>query len=94
MTVERTVEEHLRKRVRETGGEIRKVVFPAHNGAPDRLVGWSGKGHWLVELKRPKSKGADEHQKREHERLKAIGFSVLLLFTREEVDTFVDWAAR
>lgn len=35
---EHTVEEHLVKRVRELGGEIRKVKWIGRRGAPDRLV--------------------------------------------------------
>jgi hypothetical protein len=88
--LERKVEDHLRHRVRETGGECRKVVWPAHNGAPDRLVGWPGKGHALVETKRPKGRGPAAHQEREHTRLRSIGFEVVTLYTCAEVDAFVE----
>lgn len=33
-----TVERYLVKRVKQLRGEVRKVVFPTHKGAPDRLV--------------------------------------------------------
>lgn len=33
-----TVEQYLVKRVKQLRGEVRKVVFPTHKGAPDRLV--------------------------------------------------------
>lgn len=87
--IERTVERHLTRRVKETGGEVRKVVWPGRNGAPDRLVGWPPARHAFVELKRPK-KGAEAHQAREHERLRAIGFEVVVLDTIEAVDAFVE----
>jgi len=100
--IEAPIEQHLVKRVKETGGEVRKVIWPGRRGAPDRLVGWpeAGSGqrqlkaaHALVELKRPK-KGAEAHQAREHARLRAIGFRVAVLSTIEAVDAFVEEMAR
>jgi hypothetical protein len=35
---ERDIERHLVKRVKELGGEVRKVVWKDRRGAPDRLV--------------------------------------------------------
>lgn len=35
---ERDIERHLVKRVKELGGEVRKVAWPGRRGAPDRLV--------------------------------------------------------
>ena len=103
--LEKTVEKYLCDRVRATGGEQRKLVFPAYRGAPDRLVGWPAKTvphpvaanwvtpvyarHALIELKKPKGKGAEDHQQREHKRLRAIGFDVRVIHTKEEVDAFI-----
>jgi hypothetical protein len=42
----------------------------------------------LIETKRP-AKGAEAHQAREHERLRAIGFDVRVLDTIEKVDDFI-----
>lgn len=36
--LERDIERHLVKRVKELGGEVRKVMWVGHSGAPDRLV--------------------------------------------------------
>lgn len=87
--IEAVVERYFKKRVRETGGEERKVVFPGRKGAPDRLCGWPNGRHGFVELKRPKGK-AEAHQAREHERLRSMGFPVDLLDTREAVDLYVN----
>lgn len=38
MTTERDIEARLVKRVRELGGEVRKVKWIGRRGAPDRLV--------------------------------------------------------
>lgn len=85
---ERRVEDHLVKRVKETGGIVRKVVFPGHRGAPDRMVGWRGK-HFFVELKCPLTPTAEEHQLREHEKLRSIGFVVVVLTSQIEVEAFI-----
>jgi hypothetical protein len=88
--LERAVEDHLVRRVKETGGEIRKVVWAGHKGAPDRLAGWpSNKRHALVELKKPKGKGPEAHQSREHAKLRSIGFEVWVIHTKEQVDAFI-----
>src|SRR4051812_27197108 len=87
--IEERVESHLKKRVRETGGEIRKVVWPGHRGAPDRLCGWERtQRSGFVETKRPKGK-AEAHQLREHERLRAVGLRVDVLDTIERVEQYV-----
>ena len=84
---EQLVESYLVQRVKETGGTVRKVRWDGHPGAPDRLCGWPGR-HGLVEVKRPKGH-AEAHQKREHDRLRAIGFRVDVIDTKEGVDAYV-----
>lgn len=91
--IEAAVESYFKRRVKETGGDERKVVWPGRKGAPDRLAGWLNGRHGFVELKRPKGK-AEAHQAREHERLRAIGFRVDLIDTRELVDVYVEEMSR
>ena len=100
--LEKTVEDHLVRRVAETGGQQRKVTWLGHKGAPDRLVGWPAyepadsaldrerpARHVLVEMKKPKGPGAEAHQQREHKKLRAIGFEVRVIHTKEQVDEFI-----
>jgi hypothetical protein len=99
---EARVEDHLIKRVEETGGITRKVEWIGRRGAPDRLVGWPmgklgahallmhGLRPVLVELKRPLTPKAEAHQLREHERLRIIGFDVQVLASKEDVDRFIE----
>lgn len=97
--IEAAVERHLIRRVKEVGGEVRKVAWPGRRHAPDRLVllperPFAGVGkhvgrHALVELKRPGEKPT-RGQLREHERLRAAGFEVVVLTTKHEVDVWVD----
>lgn len=91
---ERDIERHLVKRVKELGGEVRKVQWVGRRGAPDRLVmlpipGGIGKEEWdtaiWVELKAP-GKKAEPHQVREHERMRAMGQRVVVIDSIEGVE--------
>ena len=81
---ERDVESHLVKRVKELGGEVRKVEWIGRNGAPDRFVMLPTGCCW-VELKAPGQK-PKPHQQREHERMRAKGQIVLVLDSVEAVE--------
>lgn len=94
MTRESDIEKYLCDRVKELGGEVRKVRWIGRNGAPDRLVmlpGGSGPWHgprgivlW-VELKAPGEK-CRPHQIREHERMARMGQRVVVVDSFEGVD--------
>jgi hypothetical protein len=86
--LEAAVERHLTRRVKALGGEVRKVAWLGRRHAPDRLVMLAGR-HPLVELKRP-DVDARDGQAREHKRLRAAGFEVLVLNTKAAVD---EWLA-
>lgn len=88
---ESEIEAHLVKRVRELGGEVRKVKWIGRAGAPDRLVMLKEQvlpTIW-VELKAPGEK-AKPHQAREHARMRAMGQTVIVLDSIEAVD---EWFA-
>lgn len=89
---ERKVEDHLRKRVAETGGWHRKCQWIGRRGAPDDFVGWPYVHGWC-ETKRP-GKGAEAHQQREHTRMRAAGCIVEVCDTIEAVDLFVNMMVR
>jgi hypothetical protein len=97
---ERDVEKHLVKKVKEAGGEIRKVQWIGRRGAPDRLVllpGYRRLGEsahrdvhvaprtlW-IELKKPGEK-PEPHQSREHDRMRGLGQIVLVIDSFEGVE--------
>lgn len=98
---ESTVEAHLVKVVKELGGEIRKVVWVGRSKAPDRVVmlphcGRFGRYSTIrtiwVEVKNPEtikhfpSNPHERAQHREHERMRAMGQTVLVLGTIEQID--------
>jgi hypothetical protein len=82
--LERGIESYFKKKVKALGGSVRKLKWIGRRGAPDRLALLPG-SHILVELKRP-GKEAEDHQAREHERLRAAGFEVYVWDTKEKID--------
>lgn len=91
---ESEIENYLVTKVREKGGEVRKVKWLGRNGAPDRLVmlkGIHNHAVW-VELK---AEGLAElfphtpherQQHREHERMRAMGQRVVVIDSYAGVD--------
>ena len=91
MTPEGKVEAYLIARVKETGGRQRKLQWIGRRGAPDRMVWWPGPNLHFVEVKRA---GGRLHplQVVEGDRLRADGFRVWVVASREEVDAFIELA--
>jgi hypothetical protein len=81
---ESVIEKHLVKRVKELGGEVRKVKWLDRNGAPDRLVYVNDRRIW-VELKAP-GKKPEPHQLREHNRMRKRGDLVVVIDSIEGVE--------
>lgn len=89
---ERNVEAHLWARVREAGGDYRKLAWIGRQDAPDDFVMFPYHAkrrrpaqQLLVEVKRP---GEVPHasQLREHDRLRAMGVRVEVVDSIEAVD--------
>lgn len=88
---ESDIEDHLVRRVKALGGEVRKVAWIGRRGAPDRLVLLPpatreafARTIW-VELKAP-GKTPEAHQLREHQRLRAMGQRVEVVDSVEGVE--------
>jgi hypothetical protein len=96
---ESDVEEYFVTRVKNLGGEVRKVAWIGRAGAPDRLVGVPPQKHGgiqaLIEMKSPDTIGTfpadarERAQAREHVRLRAAGFRVEVIGTFDQVDAFL-----
>lgn len=90
---ESDIEKYLVKRVKELGGECRKIQFIGRPGAPDRLVMLPPEFKFdlptdttiWVELKAPDKK-AEPHQLREHERMRKMGQRVAVIDSLAGVD--------
>jgi hypothetical protein len=89
---ESDVEDYLELRVAQAGGETRKVQWVGRKSAPDRLVLLPDRPMFFVEVKHPNGgilfpKNAhEEAQHREHERLRAYGVTVYVIWKYEHVE--------
>lgn len=99
---ERDIERHLVKRVKELGGEVRKVEWIGRRGAPDRLAmlptrKWKDFvfGEFRDKVKPAysvwvelKAPGvkAEAYQLREHDRMRKLGQRVVVIDSLEGVD--------
>lgn len=81
---ENAIEAYLHKRVREMGGEHRRVQWIGRKHAADDLILLPGRHLW-VECKKPGEKPRPG-QVREHERLRVAGIHIHVVSTYEEVD--------
>lgn len=84
--IEADVEDYLDRRVREEGGETRKVVWLGRRGAPDRRVMLPRPGFpcW-VELKKP-GEEPRKNQEREHRTMRELGEIVHVIDSFEGVE--------
>ena len=89
---ESVIELHLHRQVVAAGGITRKWVSPGRRGVPDRIVIWPGKKGARVHFVETKAPGrtARPSQIREHNRLMLLGCVVLVLDTKEKVNTYVE----
>lgn len=89
MTLEKDVEQRLRKGVEALGGRCMKLVSQGNNGMPDRLVLLPDGRCVFVELKRPKYGKLSPVQVAQQNRLASMGFDVRVISNTEGVDAFI-----
>lgn len=99
---ESQIEAYLAAKVKELGGEVRKVQWIGRRSAPDRLVMLPAGLPWCqyelparttwVEVKNPETiktfpaDARERAQHREHERMRKLGQRVVVIGTIEQVD--------
>lgn len=79
---ESTVENNLVKKVKAAGGTAYKFTSPGRKAVPDRLVLLPGGRVVFVECKAP-GEPPRADQVREHNRLRALGFKVVVLDSKD-----------
>lgn len=79
---ESTVENNLVKKVKAAGGTAYKFTSPGRKAVPDRLVLLPGGRMVFVECKAPGEQPRAD-QVREHIRLRALGFKVVVLDSKD-----------
>lgn len=85
------IEDHLKDRVKRTGGKIRKVRWLCRSGGPDRLIWWPGPRSAFVEVKAPgETVDWRSPQGREIRRLREDGWRVYVVNSIAQVDEAVD----
>ncbi|PHM33294.1 VRR-NUC domain-containing protein [Xenorhabdus innexi] len=79
---EDVIERHLVNEVKKAGGIAYKFVSPGRRGVPDRIVVLPNGRVVFVECKAPGEKPRPD-QLREHERLRALGQTVVVLDSKK-----------
>ncbi|EKB5319184.1 VRR-NUC domain-containing protein [Salmonella enterica] len=82
---ENLIEKHLVAEVKKAGGIAYKFLSPGRRSVPDRIVLLPGGRLVFVECKSP-GKPPRADQLREHERLRALGFAVVVLDSKDLSD--------
>lgn len=86
---EREVEAHLRREAERRGGKCVKFIPDYDSGMPDRVLMLPGGVLVWVETKKPKGGRVSKIQKLQHEKLRALGQRVEIVWTKEEADRLV-----
>ena len=86
---EKTIEQHLVKAVKNSGGIAPKLVSPGFDGMPDRLVLLPGGKIGFVEVKAPGKKPRPLQVAR-HGLLRRLGFKVYVLDDPEQIGGILD----
>lgn len=85
---EKIIEQYLRNEVKVAGGRAYKFVSPGNTGVPDRIVLLPEGKIVFVELKAP-GKKPSAMQLMQQNRIKSLGFRVLVIDGKEKVDELI-----
>lgn len=87
--LEKDIEAHLVRKVRELGGRAYKFVSPAHRGVADRIVVLPSGRVWFVELKTEAGKLSALQAEFQRE-IKGLGCNYACLYGKKDVDAFIE----
>lgn len=88
--LEKEIEQHLVKRVKEIGGRAYKFVSPGNSGVPDRMVCLPGGRIIFVELKAT-GETPRPLQVLQQNRLRDLGNTVYTFDSKELIDSFIEF---
>ena len=91
--MEKHIEAHLVKKVKEIGGVAYKFVSPANRGVADRLVVLPGGGVIFVEVKSATGK-LSPLQEQFAKDMQRLGQNYIVLNSREAVNAFIETVSR
>lgn len=88
---ESDIEKYLVYKVKSIKGIAYKFTSPQRRSVPDRIVLLPQGNIYFIELKAPNKKPTIL-QTLEHERIKSLGFDVIVIDTKEKVNKFIEKA--
>lgn len=91
--LEKDIEAHLVRKVRDAGGKAYKFVSPTNRGVADRLVVLPGGRIWFVEVKKLGGR-LSPLQRIFLDEIKALGANYAIVWSKEDVDAFVAASSR
>jgi hypothetical protein len=91
-TYEGDIEKYFVKRVEDCGAMAEKFTSPGKKFVPDRLVTWPRYGFATIHFVELKTIGGklEPGQTRDHERRRKLGAFVFVLWTKDQVDQYID----
>jgi len=88
-TPEGVIVEYAKTNLKALGCLVRKIGYEMRRGCPDLLVIAPG-GHVLfLEIKKSEDTRPEEHQLREHARMRAVSANVIVIGSKRQVDELV-----
>lgn len=100
-TKEGEVQAYGAEQFKKHGCLVRKISYEARRGCPDQLVlvppqwnkytcGYDDSSVLFIEYKKAENIEPEPHQLREIERMRAAGADVLVIGSKEQVDTWIE----
>ena len=86
--LEKDIEAHLVRRVRDAGGKAYKFVSPANRGVADRVVVMPGGRVWFVEVKAMGGR-LSPLQRVFLDEVKGLGCNYKIVWSKEDVDEWL-----
>ena len=91
--MEKDIEAYLTRKVRDAGGKAYKFVSPTNRGVADRLVVLPGGRVWFVEVKQLGGR-LTPLQRFFAEEVKGLGCNYAIVWSKEDVDAFIEARSR
>lgn len=100
-TSEGKIQGYGNTQLKARGCLVRKIAYEGRRGAPDTMVGVPYRGMHrktgatldpcviFIEYKKDEDTPPDDHQIREHERMRAVGMDVRVIGSKRQVDELI-----
>jgi hypothetical protein len=90
--LESAIEKYFVEQVEKHGGMAEKFTSPGKRGAPDRIVTWPAYGFARIHFVELKTIGGklEPWQARDHARRKRINCHVEVIWTKKQVDEYIE----